>query len=212
MLSTNSYAENFAEKFPSVSLNQSWDYSTGGFVLKSGTRAGENVSIQSISGLDFGVFDNKPTENTNIFNTVATTLPDYEKHEGQPVVLVAPSSSFYIFPISAQGQRAIVRALGGTIDIELQIGSTTWKKSSKFNVKEMLNTSDIDYNKKLDEFTVTGWNPDANNVSVRVEEASGNVYTVEFPKSGSAPMIIAKDINKKWQGERQSVTAAWFSK
>jgi hypothetical protein len=46
MLSTNSYAENFAEKFPSVSLNQSWDYSTGGFVLKSGTRAGENVSIQ----------------------------------------------------------------------------------------------------------------------------------------------------------------------
>jgi len=419
MLSTNSYAENFAEKFPSVSLNQSWDYSTGGFVLKSGTRAGENVSIQSISGLDFGVSDNKPTENTNIFNTVATTLPDYEKHEGQPVVLVAPSSSFYIFPISAQGQntydlfvkvgdeapvkvfsknwtdfwkpyvngmkdgditanmsgvliqapvgtrvelyldnvrngsevhpsvgtsngqaiyldalndidltlpngytlaeeavikyigiedidktkdycdndyndlvlavvgnpdvpaeviiennqytvpvsvakryfiedlgslddfdfndivvdvfqdynilhnvtlengqiksdvasdpvavgqRAIVRALGGTIDIELQIGSKTWKKSSKFNVKEMLNTSDIDYNKKLDEFTVTGWNPDANNVSVRVEEASGNVYTVEFPKSGSAPMIIAKDINKKWQGERQSVTAAWFSK
>ena len=48
---------------------------------------------------------------------------------------------------------ATVRAMGGTLNFTLTIGNTTWtKKSDKFNPKEMYNTRNIDWNKKLDEF------------------------------------------------------------
>lgn len=108
---------------------------------------------------------------------------------------------------------ATVRAMGGTLNFTLTIGNTTWtKKSDKFNPKEMYNTRNIDWNKKLDEFEVEGWNYNSNNVSVTVEN-DGKERTIKFPvDGGSAPMMIAVDPTTEWMTERTSVPAEWFNK
>ena len=108
--------------------------------------------------------------------------------------------------------KAVIRALGGTIDFELKIGDTTWKKSeSEYVVTTMYNTQGtIDYDKVLAEFEVSGWVASDNNISVTVTEKSGDVFTITFPKKGTAPMIIAVDPTQKWMGERKSVPGSWF--
>jgi hypothetical protein len=110
-------------------------------------------------------------------------------------------------------QKAIVRALGGTLDLTLRIGDTEWKKNSKFDASKMYNTTqgDIDYNAVLDEFPVYGWQPTNNNVSIVVNQKESNeVFTITFPKKGAAPMIIAVEPELKWMSERVSVPKAWF--
>ena len=108
--------------------------------------------------------------------------------------------------------KAVVRAMGGTIDFELTIGSTSWTKSGAgFNASTMYNTQGaIDYDLVLAEFEVTGWDPVANNVSIKVDGKNGEVYTITFPKAGTAPMIIAVDPSQKWMPERESVPSSWF--
>jgi len=110
-------------------------------------------------------------------------------------------------------QKAIVRALGGTLDLTLKIGNTEWKKSSKLDASKMYNTTqgDIDYNAVLDEFPVYGWQPTNNNVSIVVNQKESNeVFTITFPKKGAAPMIIAVEPEVKWMSERVSVPKSWF--
>ena len=110
-------------------------------------------------------------------------------------------------------QKAIVRALGGTLDLTLKIGNTEWKKSSKLDASKMYNTTqgDIDYNAVLDEFPVYGWQPTNNNVSIVVNQKESNeVFTITFPKKGAAPMIIAVEPELKWMSERVSVPKSWF--
>lgn len=113
-------------------------------------------------------------------------------------------------------QQAIVRAVGGTLDFTLTIGNTPWKKSSKFNKEEMLNTGvngEIQEDAILDKFEVTGWNPSQNNVSVIVEDRGENtdkVLTITFPKAGEAPKIIAVNADVKWMKERKEVPRSWF--
>ena len=108
--------------------------------------------------------------------------------------------------------KAVIRAMGGTIDFDLTIGDTHWVKSKKgFNPGTMYNTQGtIDYEEVLDEFEVTGWSPTANNVSISVNGKNGEVYTITFPKAGTAPMIIAVDPTQKWMQEQKSVPASWF--
>lgn len=102
--------------------------------------------------------------------------------------------------------------MGGTIDFELNIGSTKWTKSGAgFNTATMYNTQGaIDYDMVLAEFEVTGWDPVSNNVSIKVNGKNGEVYTIAFPKAGTAPMIIAVDPSQNWMPERQSVPSSWF--
>jgi hypothetical protein len=109
---------------------------------------------------------------------------------------------------------AIIRAMGGTIDFTLTIGNTKWVKSENgFNIKTMYNTQgSIDYQKVLAEFEVTGWDYESNNISVQVpNEKSGEVFTINFPKAGTAPMIIAVDPTQNWMDERVSVPKSWFT-
>ena len=109
--------------------------------------------------------------------------------------------------------KAVIRAMGGTIDFELVIGNTVWSKSGAgFDVKTMYNTQQgtIDHNKVLAEFEVEGWSPNVNNVSIRVNGKDGKVFTISFPKEGTAPMIIAVDPTQHWMYERQSVPSSWF--
>ena len=110
-------------------------------------------------------------------------------------------------------QVAVIRAMGGTVDFTLKIGDNTWSKSGNgFDVTKMLNTQSIDKNAELAKFTVTGWDPEKNNVEVEVKDAKNNrVYTIAFPKKGEAPMIIAVDESQEWMTERNSVPKAWFT-
>ena len=112
----------------------------------------------------------------------------------------------------AAEQKAIVRALGGTLDLTLKIGNTEWKKSSKFDATKMFNTEkSIDYDAVLDEFPVYGWAPTNNNISIVVnQKESGEVFNITFPKTGAAPMIIAVEPEVKWMNERVSVPKDWF--
>ena len=126
-------------------------------------------------------------------------------------------------------QEAIIRAMGGTLDFTVTIGSTRWTKSTgvpfdtnltSFNIGTMYNTqSGFDYDKVLAKFTVTGWNPDDNNISVEVvknvDTSVDNdhiIYEIPFPKKGDIPMIVAVDATEAWawMKERQSVPDWWI--
>ena len=115
-------------------------------------------------------------------------------------------------------QEAIVRAAGGTVDFTLTIGTTTWTKSAKFpNYQEMLNTgwqgSSISYGAELDKFTVEGWDPTTNNITVTVAGKSNDGVgekTIGFPARGESPMIIAIDATTDWMKERVAAPAGWF--
>lgn len=106
---------------------------------------------------------------------------------------------------------AVVRAAGGILDFTLKIGNTTWTKSVKFpNYQQMLNTGrdgEINYDKELDTFKVEGWNPDKNNISVKVEGVDNEIT---FPETGKAPMIIAVDPTTNWMFERTPAPEDWF--
>ena len=108
--------------------------------------------------------------------------------------------------------KAIIRAMGGTIDFELTIGETKWVKSENgFDVKTMYNTKgEVDYDKELAVFEVTGWDYNANNIGIRVKGQDGQLFAIKFPKAGEVPMIIAVDPSQKWMGERVSVPSSWF--
>ena len=115
-------------------------------------------------------------------------------------------------------QECIIRAMGGTIDFTLEIGNTTWTKSVEgleagYNTKTMYNTQgNIEYDKILARFTVTGWNPDANNIKVKVKSAVSDDVIIEipFPKKGEVPMILAFPAVTNWQAERESLSDKWW--
>ena len=79
----------------------------------------------------------------------------------------------------------------------------------------MLNTgwqgATIDYSKELDKFDVTGWVPSENNISLTVTLPNGvksgdpTVYTIKFPKAGTAPKMIAVEPTRNWMKERTMV-------
>jgi hypothetical protein len=117
-------------------------------------------------------------------------------------------------------QEAIIRSLGGTLDITVKIGSTEWTKSaSQYPVGQMVNTGvggGINYNAELARFPIVNkdWDSEANNVSCTVgDKASGNVLSITFPKAGEVPMIIGFDANeyRNWMKERQSIPSDWFT-
>ena len=124
-------------------------------------------------------------------------------------------------------QKAIVRAMGGTLNFTLTIGNTTWTKDgSKVNVRvngeiveqdtevaTMYNTQAPEYDFVLAEFTVTGWDWRNNNISVTVD-GNDNVSekkVIPFPREGEAPMIIAFDpVTTHWNLERVPFETDFF--
>ena len=146
------------------------------------------------------------------FNDIVVDVEDYTVETHKVTYENGVIKTDEVESTKSAPSKAVIRALGGTIDFELQIGDTKWKKSENgFEVTTMYNTQGtIDYDKVLAEFEVTGWNASDNNISVTVTEKSGNVVNIKFPKKGTAPMIIAVDPTQKWMGERVSVPSTWF--
>lgn len=114
---------------------------------------------------------------------------------------------------TAPTSKAFIRALGGTIDFELYIGTTKWVKNKDFEIGTMYNTQGtIDYTKTLAEFEVNGYDYDQNNIYFRANGKDGNMYAIGFPKVGEAPMMIAVDPTVNWMNEKVSIPSSWFTK
>lgn len=129
------YSSNFIAKYGTVAPNQTWDF-TKGTQLK--TRADvTSITATVIDGLDFGISGNTFTKNASIYNAIKTVLPERVQHEGKPAVLVAPASSFYIFPISTQGRwtHDLMVKVGDQDPVKLY--SKTWTDYSKPYVNGM---------------------------------------------------------------------------
>jgi len=146
------------------------------------------------------------------FNDVVVDVEEYTVEKHKVVRENGKIKSDEIISTERSTSKALIRAMGGTIDFELTVGDTKWVKSENgFNVKTMYNTQgNINYDKVLAEFDVEGWEYDLNNVSIAVNGKDGKMFTVKFPKAGEAPMMIAVDPSQKWMGERISVPKDWF--
>ena len=104
------YSTNFVKKYGPINSNQTWDFTEN--KVRLGTRAVEDITIETVAGLDFGVTEsldenNKVvttiTKNLALYNDVPLKLPDGKRHTGESAILIAPSNDFYIYPISCQG-------------------------------------------------------------------------------------------------------------
>ena len=108
------FENNFEVKYGKVDPNQSWDFSTN--QQRLGTRGNSEVKTQIVNGLEFNptydvveknsklYLDNRKFgKNQAIYDNVIKQLPDKKEHKGNQATLVAPSNSFTIYPISAQG-------------------------------------------------------------------------------------------------------------
>ena len=59
---------------------------------------------------------------------------------------------------------------------------------------------------------VTGWNPEENNITVKVAgNQTGSVCLILFPKKGEVTMVIAVDTYQQWMDERQSIPSTWWT-
>ena len=104
-------------------------------------------------------------------------------------------------------RKAEIRALGGTLDFELNIGGTTWKKSANFDPSVMYNTKEPDYTAVLHSFDLPlEYDPASNNISVTVYQKDSDKASalVNFPATGTVPMIIAANAYEKWSVEREA--------
>ena len=104
-----------------------------------------------------------------------------------------------------ESRKAEIKALGGTLDFELNIGGKKWKKSDKFDATVMYNTDPIDYNLVLDEFGLPlTFDPASNDISVTVYQKDSDKVSakVNFPANGSIPMIISFNSYIQWSKER----------
>lgn len=106
-----------------------------------------------------------------------------------------------------KSRKAEIRALGGTLNFELNIGGTTWKKSANFDPSVMYNTQEPDYTKVLHTIDLPNeYDPASNDISVTVYQKDSNMpsATVNFPATGTVPMIIAANAYEKWSVEREA--------
>lgn len=127
---------------------------------------------------------------------------------------------FDVVQLADGSQKCYVRALGGTIDVIITVGGTTWqKKDNKILdadgnevdvvVTTMYNTQPPTEEWILAEFPVSGWDPEDNNVTVTVftNGQNGTFYPmkVTFPEVGEYPMMVAVNVTKTWMNEKQSI-------
>lgn len=154
-----SYENNFVKTYGAIAPNQSWDFSTN--QQRLGTRGeGDQIVTELSAGLDFDVkykvtrrnyLDNRSiNKNQDLLNNVSNKLKDGEHHtDVQKAVLVAPSNSFTIYPISVQGM--------WTHDLYVKVGdnapvkvySKTWTDFSHPYVNgDPLTYSNANYNKQ----------------------------------------------------------------
>ena len=143
------YADNFEAKYGKISPTQTWDFTSGESRLA--TRAVTAIKTEIMeNGIDYGdvtkleldrkwpgvmgsVINGGVQKNADLFNAIETALPERHAWEGKPVVLVAPSSGFYIYPLFCGGRLYL--------DLKVKVGdnepvtvfSKDWKNFQTIN-------------------------------------------------------------------------------
>lgn len=142
-------------------------------------------------------------------------------------------------------QEAKVSWLCGTVPLTAKVGGYQFplitNPSDRVQSKAQLNSSSSDYSEgtwfsgtgstrgycPMDDWvTITGWDPDANNISIFVcwdgskattqenatsIEGGKKVWTSTFPESGMVPYIIATDVTDMWTEEFQDISeTTWW--
>ena len=114
------YTSNFEAKYGAINPNQTWDFTTGerqlatrGYSAIKTTIMEEGISFGDVSKLDktfvnqaggYYIINGGATKNNDLIEAIRKSLPETKKWLNQkPAVLVAPSSSFYIYPIFSGG-------------------------------------------------------------------------------------------------------------
>ncbi len=114
------YTSNFEAKYGAINPNQTWDFTTGerqlatrGYSAIKTTIMEEGISFGDVSQLDltfvnkaggYNIINGGATKNNALIEAIRKSLPEEKKWLNQkPAVLVAPSSSFYIYPIFSGG-------------------------------------------------------------------------------------------------------------
>lgn len=166
-----SYENNFVKTYGAIAPNQSWDFSTN--QQRLGTRAGETeIVTKTVEGLNFDVkyevdrkweWDTWMTghynyylsnrsinSNKDLIKNVSNKLKDGDKHtDVQKAVLVAPSNSFTIYPISVQGlwTHELYVKVGNNTPV--QVYKKTWTDYSHPYVNgDLLTYSNANYDKQ----------------------------------------------------------------
>lgn len=110
-------------------------------------------------------------------------------------------------------QECIIRALGGTLPITITVCGKSWSKPESI-IGSMINTGvdgPISFDKVIDRFAITGWNPNNNNsISVKVTDKDNFSFVSTFPKNGDIPLMVAFATTKEWKAEKVSVDAEWL--
>ena len=108
-------------------------------------------------------------------------------------------------------KRYFIEDLGASDDTDF--GGKTWKKSDNFDYKVMYNTGNKDtgelpdYTKVLHTIDLPDdYDPASNDISVTVYQKDSNMPSaiVNFPATGTVPMIIAANAYEKWSVEREA--------
>ena len=126
------YASNFVAKYGDIKSTQSWDFTTGERQLA--TRGFSAIKVEVLDqGIDWGDVSKIKTKvkdaswlyseiqipggvekNGQLLDAMVETLPEKQKQNGKPAVLVAPASGFYIFPLFCGGCL--------TFDLKVKVG------------------------------------------------------------------------------------------
>jgi hypothetical protein len=119
-------------------------------------------------------------------------------------------------------QTATIRAMGGMLDFTLNVnGNPVWTKSVQgaakgYAITDMENTNPLDFTRVIDEISISGWQPDNNNISVTVvyndgkTETGNTIYEIPFPKVGQIPMMFATDPIVPWMLEKTNFPRWWL--
>lgn len=150
-----SYENNFVKTYGAIAPNQSWDFSSA--ETRLGTRGFNEVKTTPVKGLEFNptydvveknnkyYLDNRKFgNNQSLYDNVIAQLPNNKKYQNvKQATLVAPSSSFTIYPISAQGQwKHDLFVKVGDAD-PVKIYSKTWTDDSRAYVNGDVLAADL---------------------------------------------------------------------
>lgn len=138
------YATNFVKKYGYVDSSKDWDMTKENMKL-IGTRATSSNETKVVAGLSFAVkntisFSGIKSElgaNKALYDNIRELLPDGKKSEGSSAVLVAPSNSFTIYPVMAQGAYTYDLYIKVGDDNEVLVFSKNWTKYDKPYVNGM---------------------------------------------------------------------------
>ncbi len=138
-------------------------------------------------------------------------------------------------PVPVVVQEATVRWMGGTVPLQVKVGDTTFGKvtapveqeqTARQLMGEIIENPAENSAKRNDGYqpmlrqqavtkTITGWNPDENNITVYVwwngeyvTEGQNQTWANTFPERGSIPFMVATDTydEPNWTSEGEDIT------